>query len=289
MHRKRWGMIAVLVAMATLLSPHLVAAHPTTQTPDPDASLSPYWGPAVQRWEPIILEYAQQRGLDPDLIAALIWKESRGQPDARGPAGAVGLMMVMPKEAGFSWRPTAEALEEPWRNVFWGARALSIVIRQSNGDLYHALAAYNGGWEQTHLRGPRRYAADILDTYARAVAVRCGLPAEGHWIATIAPVDRRARSALTVLGPQWPLTRYSARPVDVHIPGVTTEPLPTAMAFFPPDGQDLDSRVGLWIVMDGRIIHGPQGQEASPLDPPFVRTGPSEVWGPPSERGWREV
>ncbi|HEC35796.1 MAG TPA: hypothetical protein ENI39_04585 [Anaerolineae bacterium] len=278
MQRANWGLIAVLVAVATLLSVCPVAAQQPAQPPDPDSLLSPYWGPAVRRWEPIIIEYAHQRGFDPDLIAAVIWKESLGRPDAHGPAGAVGLMMVMPKEAGFSWRPTAQALEEPWRNVFWGARALSIVIRQSRGDLYSALAAYNGGWEQTHLRGPRRYAEDILTHYARAVAMRFGLPPGGHWVATVAAVDERARNVLTVLGPQRLLTRYSDRPVAAHIPDSTTNGPPTAVAFFPPDGQDLDSRVGLWIMMDGRVVHGPESQDASPPESPVVLTGPSEVW-----------
>lgn len=234
----------------------------------------------MRQWEPIILEYAQQRGLDPDLVAAVIWKESLGRSDVRGPAGAVGLMMIMPREAGFSWRPTAEALEDPWRNVFWGARVLSTVIRQSHGDLYNALAAYNGGWEQIHLRGPRHFAEDVLGFYIRAVAVRCGLSPEGHWVATVAAMDKGGRDVLTVFGPQRSLARYSDRPVVAYIPDATTAGPPTAVAFSPPDGKDLDSRVGLWILMDGMVVR-PTGDQATSNSKPLpVRTNHREVWIP---------
>ncbi len=275
-------MIATLVAIGTLSLVSPVFAHPSVQPPAPNPNLSPYWGPAIQQWEPIILEYAHQRGLDPDLIAAVIWNESLGQPKAHSPAGAVGLMMVMPREAGFPWRPTAAALEDPSNNVFWGARALSIVIRQSHGDLYQALAAYNGGWEQVHLRGPRRYAQDILDSYARAVAVRCGLPPEGHWVATVAAMDEGARSALTVFGPQRPFARYSNRPIAAYIPDATTAGPPTAVVFWPADGKDLDSRVGLWLMVDGRIVSMPESRPKP--EPPAARTGSPEALLPSEGR-----
>ncbi len=127
-------------------------------------ALSPYWSPAVSRWEPIIVQQAQERGLDPNLIAGVIWKESLGRPTARGPIGAVGLMGLMP----FDWRPSPDKLENPWTNAFWGARALAQTIRDGNGDLYYSLAAYNGGWERSHLAVTRRYAADVMAHYASA-------------------------------------------------------------------------------------------------------------------------
>jgi hypothetical protein len=227
----------------------------------------------VQRWETIILEQAGARGLDPDLIAALIWKESLGRPYARGPAGAVGLMMIMPREAGFSWRPTARALEDPETNVFWGARALATVITQSRGDLYAALAAYNGGWDQVHLGGPQRYAANVMSTYAQAVAVRYGLAPEGHWVATFAPTDRAG--VLNVVGPQRPLVRYSLRPVVVGIPDVLAGGRPSAVVFRPTAGGGLGSAVGMWIVLDGRLIGGSVGPfDGGTVHPPVLPRPP---------------
>lgn len=227
--------------------------------PSPPASaqgslLSPYWHPDVARWEPIILEEARRRGMDPDFIAAVIWTESLGRPYLHSPAGAIGLMGVMPKEAGFSWRPTARELEDPALNVFWGTRTLSIVIRQARGDLYLALAAYNGGWEQIPFPGPRRYAESTLLHYARAVAVRMGLPAEGPWVATLAVVDPRARTGLTVLGPQHPLARYSARPVAFRLKDAGAEGRPTTLVFAPRNDGNLDGDIGLWLWWNEQVL-----------------------------------
>jgi hypothetical protein len=247
------GSLIVFGLLASLPQPAFADPTPPP-APARESLLSPYWHPAVARWEPIILEEARRRGIDPDFIAAVIWTESLGRPHLHSPAGAVGLMMVMPKEAGFSWRPTAQELEDPALNVFWGTRTLSIVIRQARGDLYLALAAYNGGWEQIQFSGPRRYAEDTLLHYARAVAVRMGLPAEGPWVATLAAVDPRVRTGLTVLGPQYPLVRYSTRPVAFRLKDAGAEGRPTTLVFAPRSDGDLDGDVGLWLWWNGRVM-----------------------------------
>lgn len=261
MGQARWGVFLIaLLAVSILRPPSPIAAADLRQPPDPATHLSPYWSYAVLRWEDLILKEAQRRGLDPDLIAAVIWKESLGHPYARGPAGAVGLMMVMPREAGFSWRPLTEDLENPHRNVFWGTRALATTIDQSGGDLYSALAAYNGGWDQIHLSGPRGYAEAVMASYARAVAVRHGLPPEGHWVATVTTTDEH--NTLTVLGPQRPLARYTRRPIMADLPSVSIDGAPTAIVSYPAVDDDFSSRVGIWIVLDHQVVG--QEREASP-------------------------
>jgi hypothetical protein len=113
--------------------------------------LSPYWGDAISQWSQWIVYWAN------------------------GPGGAVGLMMVLPAEAsGLPWRPNAEELKQPSINLRWGTGMLSEIIRESGGDLLHALAAYNGGWEQVHLPVTRRYAQSVLTYYAYAMAGRHG-------------------------------------------------------------------------------------------------------------------
>jgi hypothetical protein len=176
---------APAAALAALSEPETTA----------QGGLSPYWHAKVQRWEDLILQEASRRELDPDLLASLIWKESSGDALAVGPSGATGLMQVMPKEAGFTWRPTREALLDPDLNVFWGSRTLSIVVEQGEGDIFNALAAYNGGWRQASYRGPRNFAASILCHYARAVAQRHGLT--DGWTAVFA-VQRAG-----IGGPIW--------------------------------------------------------------------------------------
>lgn len=235
--------IALLVAITVLVGPYAALAQ--GESPAEESALSPFWDPAVSRWESIILREAHNRSLDPDLIAAVIRKESSGRPTASGPAGAVGLMMVMP----FPWRTSAEELRNPWINLFYGARTLSIVIRDGDGDLYYALAAYNGSWAKVHRNSTRRYAASVLDHYTRAVAMRYGLPADGEWIAIFAVEGTTGPNTITVIGPQRPLTRYTERPwVQADIPTAPTSVPPHATVATFVDERGMECRVNMWLV-----------------------------------------
>lgn len=256
-HWRGFALVAIGLGLACLI-PHVAGAQ--SESPPIFAStLSPYWPQAVTQWEPLIVEEATRRGLDPDFVAAVVWVESMGRPHAHSPAGAVGLMGIMPREAGLSWRPTAKELEDPALNIFWGTRTLSITIRQARGDLYLALAAYNGGWEQIHLSGPRRYAEETLLHYVRAVAVRLGLPSSGPWLATIALVDERAREGFMVLGPHSPLTRYGGRPAPFRLHDAGVNGRPTALIYVPQTEGNLDGQVGLWLWRDGKVVRSNAG------------------------------
>ena len=135
-------------------------------------SLSPIWPPSIQRWSSYIGTLSQVYGLDPDFIAAVIRAESNGDQGVISGQGAVGLMGVMPASPGLEWRPPAEELINPAVNLRWGVSILAEIIRQSGGDLFAALAAYSGGWDQVDTRVPQEYAAAVLDGYGRAVAMR---------------------------------------------------------------------------------------------------------------------
>ncbi len=158
--------------------------------------LSVYWSPRVQQWSGQIIQEAHHRGIDPDFLASLVWMESRGDAHAVGPVGAVGLMQIMPSEAGYSWRPTTAELLNPDTNLFWGTRTLATVLGQGEGDVFNALAAYNGGWEQIQYRGPKYFATTIMRDYAQAVALRHGLRSE-RWQAVFAVATP------TIHGPIW--------------------------------------------------------------------------------------
>lgn len=138
-------------------------------------SLSSYWGPNIQQWSDYIAILASAYGFHPDFIAAIIKHESDGDHRVVSHMGAVGLMGIMPAGPGLEWRPSSEELLTPTVNLRWGMAILSAIVRQSGGDVYSALAAYNGGWDQVNSREPRAYAAAVLDSYARAVLVRNGL------------------------------------------------------------------------------------------------------------------
>ena len=107
---------------------------------------------AVQQWCDLITQYASQNQLDPNLIAALIWQESGGDPAAISRDGAVGLMQVMPSDGiaatfqcvngpCFADRPSTAALMDPEFNIAWGTGFLhDLKIRK--GTLREALRAY---------------------------------------------------------------------------------------------------------------------------------------------------
>ncbi len=236
--------LAITLVMAVFVIGPIPPTLAQTDPPPESSVLSSYWWPEVRRWEPIILPYAQQRNLDPDLIAAVIWKESLGHATASGPAGAVGLMGLMP----FDWRPSIEELENPWTNVAWGARALAHTIRDGHGDVFYALAAYNGGWEKTHLRSTRNYAADVLSHYAQSIAVRHEL-ADENWIAIFAAQGVPEPRTITVVGPNRPLTRYTERPwVQAKLPTAPEGFAPHATLINFVDKYGRRGQVNLWLV-----------------------------------------
>ena len=90
--------------------------------------------------------------LDVDLICATITHESAltWRPSVKSPAGAMGLMQLMPhtgrylsREEGIEWTSAQKVLYDPIYNVRLGCRYISALIESYNLD--GGLAAYNGG------------------------------------------------------------------------------------------------------------------------------------------------
>jgi soluble lytic murein transglycosylase-like protein len=107
---------------------------------------------SVRQWCGIITSMALNHGLPADLIAAVIWQESGGDPQALSRSGAVGLMQVMPRDGKaasfecingpcFSNRPDTEQLFDAEFNVQYGTSMLVRLIERY-GNLRDALKAY---------------------------------------------------------------------------------------------------------------------------------------------------
>ncbi|MDR6982291.1 soluble lytic murein transglycosylase-like protein [Rheinheimera pacifica] len=89
-----------------------------------------------------IAKAADEHQLDPALIRAVIHAESSFRPSAISRKGAVGLMQLMPDTARQLGISDASA---PEQNIAAGSRYLAQLLKQHNGELPLALAAYNAG------------------------------------------------------------------------------------------------------------------------------------------------
>ena len=92
--------------------------------------------------EQIVSEASKLQGVDSDFIHSVIQQESSGNPRAVSPAGARGLMQLMPGTA--AQLGVADSFS-PEQNVHGGARYLRELLERYHGDAIKALAAYNAG------------------------------------------------------------------------------------------------------------------------------------------------
>jgi soluble lytic murein transglycosylase len=96
-----------------------------------------------------IRKAADRYGVDPYLVTAVVFEESRFDPAVRSKVGAVGLMQVMPETGKWvalkQGRSFSQAdLVKPDVNVDMGTWYLSFLLKKY-GKVDLALAAYNGG------------------------------------------------------------------------------------------------------------------------------------------------
>jgi soluble lytic murein transglycosylase len=98
----------------------------------------------------IIRQQADDKDLDPALIAAVIYEESRFR-DQTSHAGARGLMQITPETADFIARRSGgnrfvqEDLATPQINIAYGSYFLRYLIEHYDGNETLAVAAYNAG------------------------------------------------------------------------------------------------------------------------------------------------
>lgn len=145
------------------------------------------------RYEQIVMGHAENYNLDPQLVAAVIYQESKFDADAVSSSGAVGLMQLLPetgqgiadRTGGDNWKP--DDLRNPELNIRYGAWYLRHLL-DKYGDEELALAAYNAGqsnvdrWQDEgvgiQFEETRSYVErvrELKEIYARAYRSELGL------------------------------------------------------------------------------------------------------------------
>jgi soluble lytic murein transglycosylase-like protein len=112
---------------------------------------------------------ARRHGVDEALVHAVIQVESRYDPFAVSPRGAMGLMQLMPR--------TAERFEvtnafDPVQNVDGGVRYLKELLARYSGQVRLALAAYNAGEEAVERHGGIPPYRETVDYVKRVLSAR---------------------------------------------------------------------------------------------------------------------
>jgi soluble lytic murein transglycosylase len=124
-------------------------------------------------WD-LIQQKAQDRGLDPYLVLALIRQESLFDTRARSPAAAIGLMQLIPptaarvaKQLGLA-APSQETLFEPEVNLTLGTQYLKDLLQRYSNNWYKAIAAYNAG-EAAVDRWEREIVTDDIEEFVERI------------------------------------------------------------------------------------------------------------------------
>lgn len=154
----RWAALLVGVSVLAVLPSVRAAPGPAAQvgTPFPDLPLPPEvdtlrgLADAGPRGRQLYLERlsreAMAQGLPPAVADAVASVESGYDSNARGSAGEVGLMQILPSTAAMLGHTGGvEELLNPETNMRYGVRYLAQAWRLTNGDLCRALMKYRAG------------------------------------------------------------------------------------------------------------------------------------------------
>jgi soluble lytic murein transglycosylase len=119
------------------------------------------------RHEDIIRQQARDKNLDPALIAAVIYGESKFR-DQTSEAGAKGLMQILPETADFVARKSGGTefqegdLSDPQINISYGCWYLRYLLQRYRDNEVAAVAAYNAGHARVDRWGGAKLTIDDI-------------------------------------------------------------------------------------------------------------------------------
>jgi hypothetical protein len=120
---------------------------------------------ALEDYDGIIKNAADEWNLDPAFLRAVIAHESNGNPSARSSAGAVGLGQLMPDTA---MRLGVTNRYDPAQSIYGAAKYLDLALN-TEGDPARALLYYHGGpgWRGNYGSESANYVPAVAKRYAQ--------------------------------------------------------------------------------------------------------------------------
>ena len=153
------------------------------------AGLWGYWRWQNRRFDGLIRAAAVRYGVDPALVKAVVWQESRFRPRAVGPAGEIGLMQIR-ELAAVEWSTSQGILEfeldhlfDPATNTLAGAWYLARVLKRytrTDDPRPYALADYNAGRNNV-----LRWNKGAAETNAMAFVAQIAFPGTRRYVETV--------------------------------------------------------------------------------------------------------
>lgn len=178
----------------------------------------------IARWQPFIVEAARRFGIPQAWIRAVMRAESRGQATVEGrpivsPAGAIGLMQVMPETYAEMQRRHGLGLDpaEPRDNILAGTAYLREMLDRFGYP--HLFAAYNAGPErfEAHRRGQRPLPGET-QAYLARIKVDLSNASDGTVQSADSPSQPAPSESRRAADPRlfFPLGRHSPLFVERH-------------------------------------------------------------------------
>jgi hypothetical protein len=106
---------------------------------------------AVSQWKDLIYKNASKYRIAPAIVAGFMARESGGNKDAISPAGAIGLMQIMPG-TGIGWGKEflgriieVSELFNPEINIELGTAGIAKYMKNTGGNIVNSAASYNAG------------------------------------------------------------------------------------------------------------------------------------------------
>ena len=116
---------------------------------------------SIDPWKSYISQYSSKYKVDPDLVSAIVYAESKGDPFRISRVGALGLMQIMPATADFMG---FDNVLDPEENIKVGVKYIAWLI--SRYGEHHALWAWNAGPTNVHKKfmpyETRKFIVEVL-------------------------------------------------------------------------------------------------------------------------------